>query len=67
LSDTIASYKLQADRAKNALDRALLTKQQTKLSLDQQIDAANNAYQSAKQAFEYAQKMSDISVRQAGV
>ena len=67
LSDTIASYKLQTDRAKNSLNRAILTKQQTELTLNQQIESAKNAYENAQQAYEYAKKASDIAVKQAGL
>lgn len=67
LSDTIASYKLQTERAKNWLDRAILTKTQTETSLNQQIQQAENAYKQAQQAFEYAQKTSDTAVRKAGL
>lgn len=67
LSDTVASYKLQAERAKNWLDRAILTKTQTETSLNQQIQQAENAYKQAQQAFEYAQKTSDNAVRKAGL
>lgn len=67
LSDTIASYKLQAERAKNGLDRAILTKTQTETSLNQQIQQAENAYKQAQQAFEYAQKTSETAVKQAGL
>jgi len=64
LSDTIASYKLQVDNAKNTLDRAILTKQQTELTINQQIESAKNAYENAQKAFELAKKSSEISVKQ---
>ena len=64
LSDTIASYKLQVDNAKNSLDRAILTKQQTELTINQQIESSKNAYENAQKAFELAKKSSDISVKQ---
>ena len=64
LSDTIASYKLQVDNAKNSLDRAILTKQQTELTINQQIESAKNAYENAQKAFELAKKSSEISVKQ---
>ena len=64
LSDTIASYKLQVDNAKNSLDRAILTKQQTELTINQQIESSKNAYENAQKAFELAKKSSEISVKQ---
>ncbi len=68
LSDTIASYKLQAERAKNGLDRAILTKTQdrndTQLS---RFSQAENAYKQAQQAFQFAQKTSETAVKQAGL
>lgn len=67
LSDTIASYKLQAERAKNGLDRAILTKTQTETTLNQQIQQAENAYKQAQQAFQFAQKTSETAVKQAGL
>lgn len=67
LSDTIASYKLQAERAKNGLDRALLMKQQTELTLNQQIQQSENTYKTAQQSFEYAKKMSETAIKQAGL
>ena len=64
LSDTIASYKLQVDNAKNTLDRAILTKQQTELQINQQIESAKNAYENAQKGFDLAKKSSEISVKQ---
>ena len=64
LSDTIASYKLQVDNAKNALNRAILTKQQTELQINQQIESAKNAYENAQKGFDLAKKSSEISVKQ---
>lgn len=65
LSDTIASYKLQAERAKNWLDRAILTKNQTEISINQQIQQAENAYKQAQQSFDHIQKSSDTAIKQA--
>ena len=65
LSDTIASYKLQAERAKNWLDRAILTKNQTEISINQQIQQAENAYKQAQQSFDHVQKSSDTAIKQA--
>ena len=67
LSDTIASYKLQTERAKNGLDRALLMKEQTELTLNQQLQQSENAYKTAQQAFEHAKKMSETAIKQAGL
>lgn len=67
LSDTIASYKLQVERAKNGLDRALLMKEQTELSLNQQLQQSENAYKTAQKSFEHAQKMSETALKQAGL
>lgn len=67
LADTVASYKLQAERAKNGLDRALLMKEQTELTLNQQLQQSENAYKTAQQSFEHAQKIAKNSVKQAGL
>lgn len=67
LADTVASYKLQVERAKNGLDRALLMKEQTELTLNQQLQQSENAYKTAQQAFEHAKKMSETAIKQAGL
>lgn len=67
LSDTIASYKLQAERAKNWLDRAILIKEQTELTLQQQLKQAENAYKTAEKAFQTAQKISENTIKQASL
>ena len=67
LSDTVASYELQVQRAKNNLDRALLTREQTENSLKQQLDQAENSYKTALQSFEAAQVSAENAVKQANM
>ena len=67
LSDTVASYELQVQRAKNNLDRALLTREQTENSLKQQLDQAENSYKTALQSFEAAQVSAENTVKQANM
>ena len=67
LSDTVASYELQVQRAKNNLDRALLTREQTENSLKQQLDQAENSYKTALQSFESAQVSAENAVKQANM
>lgn len=67
LSDTVANYGLQVERAKNALDKARLMKEQAILSLEQQFQQAKNAYEIAQKNFSFAQKSSDITMKQAGL
>lgn len=42
-------------------------KEQTELTLDQQLQQAENAYKTAQQSFEYAQKISETAIKQAGL
>lgn len=65
LADTIADYKLQTQRAKNNLDRALLMKEQNENNLQQQLNQAQNAYQTAQQAFEFAQTQAQNALKKA--
>ena len=67
LSDTVASYELQVQRAKNNLDRALLTREQTENSLKQQLDQAENSYKTALQSFEAAQVSAENAIKQANM
>ena len=67
LSDTVASYELQVQRAKNNLDRALLTREQTENSLKQQLDQAENSYKTALQSFEAVQVSAENAVKQANM
>ena len=65
LSDTVASYKLQVDAAKNALNRAILTKEQTELTFNQNIEQAKLAYENAQNNFENAKKSTELSTKNA--
>jgi len=65
LSDTIANYKIQLDSAKNALDRAVLTRKQTELTINQQIEQAKNALDTAKEALWNAEKGAELAIQQA--
>ena len=67
LSDTIASYKLQVDRAKNSLNRAILSKQQTELQINQQIEQAQLAYENAQNTFETAKRSTELSAKNAEI
>lgn len=65
LADTVADYALQVQRAKNALDRALLTKQQTLNTLDQQTQQSLLAYENAQKGFELASSGAENTLKQA--
>ena len=67
LSDTIANYKIQVDSAKNALDRAVLTRRQTELTINQQIEQAKNALDTAKEALWNAEKGAELAIKQAKI
>ena len=67
LSDTIANYKIQLDSAKNALDRAVLTRKQTELTINQQIEQAKNALDTAKEALWNAEKGAELAIQQAKI
>jgi len=54
-------------RAKNNLDRALLTREQTENSLKQQLDQAENSYKTALQSFEAAQVSAENTIKQANM
>jgi hypothetical protein len=54
-------------RAKNNLDRALLTREQTENSLKQQLDQAENSYKTALQSFEATQVSAENAVKQANM
>lgn len=63
LTDTIASYGLQAQRAKNNLDRALAQEQQTRLSLEDAVVSAEAGVVQAAEALRVAQSNRELNVK----
>ncbi|MBQ7074659.1 hypothetical protein IJM86_06550 [bacterium] len=55
------------DSAKNALDRAVLTRRQTELTINQQIEQAKNALDTAKEALWNAEKGAELAIKQAKI
>lgn len=63
LADTIASYALQAERAKNNLERVVAQESQTRLSLEDAIVAAEAGVVQASEALRLAQTSSSLSLK----
>jgi multidrug resistance efflux pump len=63
LADTIASYALQAERAKNNLERATAQEAQTRLSLEDAVIAAEAGVVQAAEWLRLAQTSSSLSLR----
>lgn len=63
LADTVASYNLQAERARNNLDRAIAQEAQTRLTLEDAIVAAEAWLVQAQETLRIAQAGGDISLR----
>lgn len=72
ISDTVANYGLQVQRAKNAINRASLQKEQTKVSLDKSLtdvstalDVAQNNYSVGKLTTEQSLKKAELDFSSA--
>lgn len=63
LADTVASYALQAERAKNNLERVVAQESQTRLSLEDAIVAAEAGVVQASEALRLAQTSSSLSLK----
>lgn len=63
LADTVASYALQAERAKNNLERAIAQESQTRLSLEDAIVSAEAGVVQAAEALRLAQTSSSLSLK----
>ena len=63
LADTISSYGLQVQRAQNALDRAIAQEEQTRLSLEDAIVAAEASLVQAEETLRVAQEGGILSLR----
>jgi multidrug efflux pump subunit AcrA (membrane-fusion protein) len=67
LADTIANYSLQVQSAKNWLDRAILTYEQNKNLLDQQLQQTKLAYEQAKNSYDVTSKIAQNSLKKADI
>ncbi len=67
LADTIANYSLQVQSAKNWLDRAILTYEQNKNLLDQQLQQTKIAYEQAKNSYTVTSKVAENSLKKADI
>lgn len=67
LADTIANYSLQVQSAKNWLDRSILTYEQNKNLLDQQLQQTKIAYEQAKNAYAVTSKIAENSLKKADI
>lgn len=65
ISDTVANYGLQLQRAKSALSRASLQSKQTEISLDKSLKDVSLALDVAKNNYTTTQQTTDQSLRQA--
>lgn len=63
LADSVASYGLQVQRAKNNLDRASAQEQQTRLSLEDAIISAEAGVVQASEALRVAQSNRELNVK----
>lgn len=63
LADTVASYAIQAERAKNNLDRVIAQEAQTRLSLEDAIVAAEAGVVQAAEWLRLAQTSSNLSLK----
>jgi len=63
LADTVSSYGLQVQRAENALDRARAQEEQTRLSLEDTVVAAEAGLIQAEEALRVAQDGGLLSLR----
>jgi len=65
VSDTVANYGLQLERAKNAVSRSVLQSKQTKVSLDKSLTDVSLALDVAKNNYDVTQQTSEQSLKQA--
>jgi len=63
LADTVASYALQAERARNTVERSSAQEAQTRLSLEDAIIAAEAGVVQAAEALRLAQTSSSLSLK----
>lgn len=63
LADTVASYGLQAERAKNNLERTIAQEAQTRLSLEDGIISAEAGVVQAAESLRLAQTSSSLSLK----
>jgi len=67
VSDTVANYGLQLQRAKNAVSRASLQKEQTKVSLDKSLTDVEIALDVAKNNLSTTEQSAGQSLKQAEI
>jgi precorrin-2 methylase len=65
VSDTVANYGLQLQRAKNAVSRASLQKEQTKVSLDKSLTDVEIALDVAKNNLNVSKLTTEQSLKKA--